>query len=180
MKRVLVVVDFQNDFVDGALGFEQAKNLEHKIVAKIGECRASGHDVVFTFDTHASDYLSTQEGQNLPIAHCIKGTAGWNLFGEVARQILDADKRFEKTTFGSVELAQYLAASGYDSVLFVGVVTNICVIANALLAKTFLPEARILVDASCTASFDASLHQAALDVMQGLQIKVVPDSWSGA
>jgi len=172
-KRVLVVVDFQHDFVDGALGFARAQALEHSIVARIGEYRESGDDVVFTLDTHTPDYLTTQEGQNLPVEHCIKGTQGWSLYGEVANQILDTDRRFEKHTFGSVELGQYLAASGYESVLLVGVATNICVIANAVLAKTFLPEALVVVDASCTASFDDCLHQAALDVMKSLQIAVV-------
>jgi len=179
MKRILVVIDFQNDFVDGTLGFDRAKALEQKIVSKIDECRASGYEVVFTFDTHAADYLSTLEGRHLPTAHCVRGTSGWNLYGEVAGRMLAADLRFEKPTFGSPELAQYLAAGRYDSVLLIGVVSNICVLANAVLAKTYLPEARVTVDASCTASFDARLHEAALDVMQGLHIQVTNRSELG-
>lgn len=172
MKKLLLVVDFQNDFVSGSLGFESANQLENKIVSKILNYRKNGFDVAFTFDTHSENYLITQEGTKLPIEHCISGTAGWQLYGEVSSMIKDEDKRFNKPGFGSPELLIYLQNNKYDEIELVGLVTNICVIANAIIAKTALPEAKIVVDASCTDSFDKTLHEKALDVMEGLQMEV--------
>jgi len=173
MKKILVVTDYQNDFVNGVLGFNKAEIIENVILNKIAEYRDSGHDVAFTFDTHYENYLSTLEGSNLPVEHCIKGTKGWNLYGKVESQCLDADKRFEKTTFGSMELASHLKAENYESVEFVGLVSNICVLTNAILAKTVLPESLIIVDASATASYDENLNDAALDVLESVHVKVV-------
>ncbi|MDD2497941.1 MAG: cysteine hydrolase [Desulfitobacteriaceae bacterium] len=173
MKKILVVVDYQNDFVTGSLGFEKAVELEKAICAKIEQYKENGDEVVFTFDTHFCSYLMTQEGKNLPVPHCYWHTEGWNLYGKVAELCHDRDRRFEKETFGSIELAHYLKENEYDCVELVGVVSNICVITNAVLAKTVLPESEIIVDASCTASFDNSLNEKALDVMDGLQIKVI-------
>lgn len=173
MKKVLVVVDFQNDFVVGSLGFEKAVALEGAIEKKINMYKQNGEDVIFTFDTHGENYMKTQEGKNLPIPHCIRNTEGWNLYGRIASLCDNNTKCFEKVTFGSMELASYLKQKGYDSVELVGLVSNICVISNAVLAKAALPEAEIIVDASCTASNDDSLHEKALDVMSGLQIKII-------
>ena len=173
MKKVLIVVDYQNDFVTGSLGFPKAVLLENRIVEKIHEYRRSGGDIVFTFDTHEDNYLKTQEGQKLPITHCLKNTDGWNLYGKVADARTDSDKCFEKKTFGSLELAEYLAKQHYDLVELVGLVSNICVISNAILAKAALPEAKIVVDAGCTAGADEEMNQKALDVMRGVQIEVV-------
>ena len=173
MKKILVVVDYQKDFVDGSLGFEKAVALESRIEKKIKQYRGSGYEVAFTFDTHGDNYLNTQEGKNLPVPHCIVDTEGWNLYGKVATLYDENTRRFEKPTFGSMELAKYLSGNGYDSVELVGVVSNICVISNAILAKAALPEAEIIVDASCTASNDDSLNEKAFDVMEGMQIKVI-------
>jgi len=173
MKKCLIVVDYQNDFVDGSLGFPGAELLEQSIIKKIRQYRESGGEVLFTFDTHFEDYPQTQEGQNLPVAHCIKDTEGHGLYGRVADEILESDRRFYKVTFGSDELYEYLKTEHYESIELVGLVSNICVIANAILAKTAQPETAVIVDSSCTASFDATLHKAALDVMTGLQIKVI-------
>ncbi|MCI1944430.1 cysteine hydrolase family protein [Clostridium luticellarii] len=173
MKRILVVVDYQKDFVDGSLGFDKAVALEDKIEQKIKEYRGNGCEVVYTFDTHEDNYLYTQEGRNLPVQHCIVNTEGWNLYGKIAKLCDESSRCFEKPTFGSIELAEFLKKNGYDSVELVGVVSNICVISNAVLAKAALPEAEIIVDASCTASNDDSLNEKAFDVMEGMQIKVI-------
>ncbi|KNZ40828.1 cysteine hydrolase family protein [Acetobacterium bakii] len=172
MKSILLVIDYQKDFVDGALGFQQAAVLEAAIARKIGAYRKRGDEVAFTFDTHKEDYLTTREGSNLPIPHCIKGTEGWDLYGKIADLCLETDKRFEKVTFGSMELADYLRMNQYDRIELVGVVSNICVLSNAVLAKAALPEADIVVDASGVASNDDRLNRAALDVMESLHIKI--------
>gem|GEM_PF-85232 len=172
MKKILVVVDYQNDFVNGALGFKKAETIEGVILQKIAEYRDNGHDVAFTFDTHSEDYLSTQEGVNLPVKHCIKGTAGWELYGKVKDNCIETDKRFEKTAFGSLELVRYLEEKKYDSVELIGLVSNICVLSNAVLAKAALPEALVIVDASAVASYDDKLNNAALDVMESIHIRV--------
>lgn len=176
MKRLLVVVDFQNDFVSGSLGFDGAERLDEKICAKINEYRNSADDIAFTFDTHDDSYLNTQEGKLLPVSHCEIDTWGWQLYGNVAKLEQDRDMRFNKPGFGSNGLYMYLRQNHYDTIEFVGLVTNICVIANAVLAKTALPEARIIVDAACVDSYDKALHKEALHVMEGLQISVTGQS----
>lgn len=173
MKEILLVIDFQNDFVDGALGFPQAVLLEEAIAEKIKKYRKKGDKIVFTFDTHTADYLNTQEGRNLPVVHCIKGTEGWNLYGKIAELCTEKDTIFEKTAFGSMALANYLADNKYDRIELVGVVSNICLLSDAVLAKAALPEAEIVVDAACVASNDERLNEAALDVMESLQIKII-------
>ena len=172
MQRCLVVVDYQNDFVSGALGFPDAKLLDSLIVEKIKKYRAKGDIIVFTFDTHDSDYLKTHEGKNLAVPHCVKGTIGHNLYGDTAKQIQDGDKCFYKNTFGSDELYEYLKTTTFERIEIVGLISNICVISNAVLARTAQPETPIVVDADCTASHDPNLHQAALDVMISLQIRI--------
>lgn len=173
MKKLLLVVDYQNDFVCGSLGFDGAAELESLIAEKIEEYRKSGGDVAFTFDTHGEDYLNTNEGKSLPVIHCVKNTYGWNLYGKIKNLKLQCDKCFFKSSFGSAELFDYLRANHYDSVELVGVVTNICVISNAVIAKTALPESEIIVDSACTASNDKELFEYALRVMQSMQIKII-------
>lgn len=166
MKRALIVVDYQHDFVDGSLGFEAAKLLEQPICDKIAQTRAQGGDVLFTLDTHGPEYLETREGSDLPVPHCLKGTPGWKLYGKVGDHLAESDRVFEKGAFGSLELAACLREGGYDAVELVGLVSNICVLSNALLAKAALPEAVVTVDASCTACADPDVNQKALDVMR--------------
>ncbi len=173
MKKCLIVVDYQNDFVSGALGFPEAAALEEAIAEKIRQYRKHGDEVMFTFDTHEADYLDTQEGHNLPVAHCLRGTPGHALYGQVAALIQETDRRFRKVTFGSDELYEYLKATPFASIELAGVVSNICVISNAVLAKTAQPETPILVDARCTASNDTGLHEATLRVMAGLQVRII-------
>ena len=172
MKRLLIVVDYQVDFVNGALGFPEAVLLEGKIAEKIRAYRAASNDVAFTFDTHGANYLATQEGKQLPVPHCVHESAGWELFGEIKELALPKDRRFLKPCFGSAELFDFLRGSEYDTIELVGVVTNICVISNAVLAKTALPEAEIIVDAFCCAGNNTTLHEKALDVMESFQISV--------
>lgn len=182
MKRLLIVVDYQNDFVDGALGFSGAEKLADPIARKIEEYRGRADEIAFTFDTHDRDYLDTQEGRNLPVEHCREGSVGHELYGCVASLIEPVDTVFEKPSFGSADLFEWLrvaqkAAAGsgmppFESIELVGLVSNICVISNAVLAKAACPEVPIIVDAACTASFDPALHEEALDVMEGLQIQV--------
>lgn len=173
MKKLLIVVDFQNDFVDGTLGFDKAKSLEPKIMEKLRQYKLSGHDVIFTMDTHDEDYSETQEGKNLPIKHCIKGTNGWWLYGAVDDFWGQNDLAFPKNTFGSLDLANHLKGCDYDSVELVGLTSNICVLSNAVLVQSALPGAKVIVDASCVAGPDDVLNKKALDIMQGLFIEVI-------
>lgn len=173
MKKLLIVVDYQKDFVDGALGFEKAVSIEGKIAEKIKKYKQNKDEIIFTFDTHEKNYLHTQEGKLLPVEHCIRGTEGWELYGSIKDLCDDTTKKIEKVTFGSLELAEYVKDKKYDQIELVGVVSNICVISNAVLVKAALPEAEIIVDAQCTASNDDSLNDKVLDVMGSLQIKVI-------
>lgn len=183
MKRLLIVVDYQNDFVDGALGFEGAELLDERIARKIDEYREAGDDIVFTLDTHRKNYLETQEGKKLPIPHCIEGTPGHNLYGQVATRQEDRDSVLLKPTFGSSALferlrnrqgvADELGTTPFESIELVGLVSNMCVLANAVIARTACPDVPIIVDASCTAAPDPALNEKALDIMEGLQIEVV-------
>ncbi|NLC65150.1 MAG: cysteine hydrolase [Erysipelothrix sp.] len=170
MKKLLIVVDFQNDFVDGALGFEDALNVVEPIYDKIRAYKKAGNDIIFTRDTHENNYLETQEGKNLPIPHCIRNTKGWEIYGEANQY---ADIVFDKPTFGSLEMGTYLADKDYDYVELCGLVSNICIISTAVIVKAALPEAKIVVDERLTDSYDKKLHAEALNVMEGFQIKII-------
>lgn len=171
MERLLIVVDYQNDFVDGSLGFSGAEKLDSRIADKIREYQLSGSPVVYTKDTHEENYLETKEGRNLPVRHCVRGTKGHELYGEAGRLLRDM-RGFEKRTFGSENLFRFLQKRPFDSIELVGLVSNICVISNAILAQVACPEAIISVDAACTASFDPDLNAKTLDILEGLQIVV--------
>ena len=173
MKKLLVVVDYQRDFVDGSLGFPEAQLLEGPICEKIGTCLAQGAEVAFTFDTHKDNYLETQEGRLLPVPHCIQGTAGWELYGRVAGYCTPKTPCFHKPAFGSMSLAYYAKTQQYEEIELCGLVSNICVLSNAVLVKAALPECRVVVDARCTACADPQMQQKVLDVMEGLQIQVI-------
>lgn len=168
-KDLLVVVDMQKDFVTGALGTAEAQ-------AILPEVSALAHGwqgpVVFTRDTHGPDYMNTQEGRNLPVPHCIKGSEGWQIVEELQDLAAEAPV-FDKPTFGSTALAHYLATEKPDSITFCGVCTGICVISNALLAKAVLPETPVRVAASCCACVTPQSHQTALDAMKLCQIEMV-------
>ncbi len=174
MKKILLVVDYQVDFVSGALGFAGAELLDRPIAEKIKEYGKG--NVFYTLDTHFDNYLDTKEGKNLPVPHCIKGTAGWEVYGETKQALFDADAVcIEKRSFG-IDLTDETLSKlprAVDSVEIVGLVSNICVISNAVILNTLYSDAEITVDAALTASFDDMLNKEALDVMSGLQINVI-------
>jgi len=172
MKQCLIVVDFQNDFIDGALGFDGAIDIKDAIVTKIQDYKDRGQDVLFTIDTHKEDYMETEEGHNLPVIHCVEGTHGHQIQADVKRLMEPFDKQFIKYAFPSLELGTYLRDKDYDEIELCGLVSNICVISNAVIAKSALPNAHIKVDAKATASFDKDMHEKSLDVMSGLHIEV--------
>ena len=172
MKQILIIVDMQNDFIDGALGTKEAVAIIPKVEDKI---RNFDGEVFFTRDTPETWYLETQEGKNLPVPHCIRGTEGWQI-----RKELDALRKTEpidKETFGSTDLAADLLALHEDeeigSITLVGLCTDICVISNALLLKATLPEVPIYVDAACCAGVTPESHENALKAMEACQIKVM-------
>ena len=172
MKQILIIVDMQNDFIDGALGTKEAVAIVPKVEDKI---RKFDGEVFFTRDTHETWYLETQEGKNLPVPHCIRGTEGWQI-----RKELDALRKtdpIDKETFGSTDLAADLLALHEDeeigSITLVGLCTDICVISNALLLKATLPEVPIYVDAACCAGVTPESHENALKAMEACQIKVM-------
>ena len=161
--------------MDGALGFPGAEKLDGKIAEKI---RAYGKGrVLFTRDTHFDNYLSTREGKNLPIVHCIKDTPGWQVYGETARALAEVEAPgIDKLVFGMDVTDPATAAvlpERADEIELVGLVSNICVVSNAVVLQSKYPEATIIVDAGCTASFDNDLHEKVLDVLAGFQVKVI-------
>lgn len=170
MKRLLVVVDMQNDFVDGSLGSPEAQAIVPAVVKRVREYRERGDEVVFTLDTHGEDYSETMEGRKLPVSHCIKGTKGWELCEALAKE---PGRRFEKHTFGSLELANYAAEGGYASVELLGLCTDICVISNAMLVKAAAPGIPVQVDASCCAGVTCESHTNALNAMKMCQIDIL-------
>lgn len=169
--KVLVVVDMQRDFIDGALGTPEAVKIVTNVVNKIENFSGV---VLATRDTHGEDYLQTQEGKNLPVVHCVEGTKGWELHPEVAKLI--ATTPFDKPSFGSEELAEYLknlnARSRVEEVELIGLCTDICVISNAMLIKAALPEAKVKVDSGCCAGVTPESHETALKAMKMCQIEV--------
>jgi nicotinamidase-related amidase len=175
MKKCLIVVDYQNDFIDGALGFPGGLTIKDNIIEKIKTYRNDGADVIFTKDTHDEAYMATEEGQHLPVVHCVKGTKGHEIQADVKALMKQEDKVFEKHTFPSIDLGVYLKDKDYNLVELCGLVSNICVISNAVIAKSALPNAHIIVDALATGSADLDLHKKALDIMKGLHIEVTND-----
>lgn len=175
MEKYLFVIDYQKDFVDGTLGFPGAERLDGPIAEKI---RAYGPGrVFFTRDTHFSDYLTTREGKNIPVEHCIKGSAGWQVYGETARALeAVAASAIDKLSFG-MDISDPAVAAVLpmqaDEIELVGLVSNICVVSNAVVLQSKYPQATIVVDAACTDSFDKDLHEKVLDVLAGFQVKVI-------
>ena len=168
--KLLIVIDMQNDFIDGALGTKEAVAIVPAVAQKISDARKAGDMVVFTRDTHHENYLATQEGKNLPVVHCIKDTAGW----QISDALDVADSRvFDKPSFGSVELSDFAATlDGLTEIELVGLCTGICVISNAFILKAKLPEVKISVDAKCCACVTPESHKTALDAMKLCQINV--------
>ena len=173
MKKILVVVDMQNDFVDGALGSKEAVAILGSVVDKINNFDG---DLIATYDTHEEDYMQTREGKFLPVPHCIKGTDGWELNFAVENALSDKNcKRIEKETFGSVELVEYIR-NNYDvnniEMEFIGLCTDICVVSNVILIKANFPEMNVYVDARCCAGVTHKKHMAALETMKSCQVEI--------
>ena len=171
MQNILIVVDMQNDFIDGALGTAEAVQIVDKVKDKI---QSFDGKVIFTRDTHYRDYLTTQEGQHLPVEHCIKDTEGWQIRPELA--LLRKPQVIDKPTFGSLELGELLKAENecesIESVTLVGLCTDICVISNAMIIKAALPETAVKVDAACCAGVSPESHNTALQAMKMCQIQI--------
>ncbi|WP_102341741.1 cysteine hydrolase family protein [Galactobacillus timonensis] len=172
MRKILVVVDMQRDFIDGSLGTKEAQSIVEAVKEKIRTYEPE--NVVATRDTHPENYLKTYEGRHLPVEHCIEGTDGWQLYPGID-ELLSGCVIFDKPTFGSVKLAEYLkklnAASPIE-VEIVGLCTDICVISNALLIKAYLPEVNISLDPKCCAGVTPESHEAALTTMRSCQIQI--------
>lgn len=171
MKKLLVVVDYQNDFVDGSLGFEGAKDIEPYIVSLIEEYKKNNWDVIYTMDSHQEDYLNTEEGKHIPVVHCLRGTEGQKLHGKL-NFLAGGSLIFEKRAFPSSQLCFYLRGCDYTEVTLVGIVSNICVLSNAIMVKAALPKAHIIIDAKGCASNNLDLQAKGYDVARGLLIEV--------
>ena len=178
MKKLLVVVDYQKDFVDGALGFPKASTLENGICEKISKYLEEGEKVLFTYDTHYDNYLETREGKNLPVLHCVDGSEGHQLFGKVKEFVsFENTLHYKKQGFAlspedMINIRKEVG-DNIDTIEFVGVVTNMCVISNVVAFQGEYINSNLVVDASLCASFDDSLHDKALDVIEALQVKVI-------
>ncbi len=175
MKRFLFVIDYQNDFVDGALGYPGAETLDEGIARKIREYGAG--QVYFTRDTHQDDYLDTREGKLLPVTHCIEGSTGWQLYGETARACAEVGAvGINKCSFGmdlSDPAVTAVLPEEADEIELVGLVSHICVVSNAVVLQARYPQARIIVDAALTGSVDPAMNEKVLDVMESFQVKVI-------
>lgn len=174
MKKILIVVDIQKDFVDGALGTKEAVAIVPKAVEKI---KGFDGEIFVTFDTHFENYMDTCEGKKLPVPHCIKGTAGWQLNDDISSALSCKEyTRVEKLTFGSEELPKLIKSAVKDeafSIELIGLCTDICVVSNALILKASFPEAEITVDAACCAGVTPESHNAALLTMKMCQINII-------
>ena len=172
MRKILIVIDMQNDFIDGALGTDEAVNIVEAVKEKIRSSPPA--DIIATMDTHFENYMETQEGKNLPVPHCIKGTDGWEIRPDI-KELLTEAVIYEKPTFGSEKLAGDLKALSEKEEIeleLVGLCTDICVVSNALLLKAAMPEVKISVDASCCAGVTPEKHLAALETMRSCQVGV--------
>ena len=165
MKKTLIVVDMQNDFINGALGTKEAESIVSNVKKKIEEYQANGDEIIFTRDTHQTDYMNTNEGKYLPVEHCIEGTNGWQIADglEVPDTII-----INKPTFGYLDWSKYQ----FEEIELIGLCTDICVVSNALILKAMFPEIKISVDASCCAGVTPDSHHAALTTMKMCQIEV--------
>ena len=180
MKKLLIVVDMQNDFVTGALGTKEAVAIVPAVVEKIEDAIENNEFLIFTRDTHHENYMSTQEGKNLPVPHCFEGTDGWQIVEEL-RPYAEKCLCINKPTFGSLDLMTFLVAKDMElrskgrrlSIKYVGVCTGICVISNAMLTKAFLPEAKVTVVGDCCACVTPESHANALEAMKMCQIEVI-------
>lgn len=173
MKEVLIVVDMQNDFVDGSLGTKEAVKIVDYVSRRIKDFKG---EVLYTRDTHFEDYMETREGKNLPVKHCTYGTYGWGINKEIKKALPRKAKVFDKNTFGSTDLATYLVEENkkerIDKIIMVGLCTDICVISNALLVKAYLPEVELVVDSKGCAGATPESHDKALETMKMCHVAI--------
>lgn len=169
MQKTLIVIDMQNDFIDGSLGTKEAQAIVPNVKKKIAEYHEKDNKIIFTRDTHFADYLKTNEGQHLPVEHCIKGTHGWQITNKFELDDYINFDVIDKKTFGYDGWANY----DFEQVELVGLCTDICVVSNALILKALFPEIEITVDASCCAGVTPESHKAALTTMKMCQINVI-------
>jgi len=172
MKKILIVVDMQNDFITGSLGSQQAEAILPAVKEKIEKYKKNGDAVMFTRDTHGGEYLDTQEGKCLPVVHCVKGTGGHMIADALNTE---GSSIIDKPTFGSLELAEKAAKGNYDEIELCGLCTDICVVSNAMILKARLPETMVTVDAACCAGTTEENHKAALLTMKSCQVNIVND-----
>lgn len=188
--KMLVVIDYQKDFVNGTLGFDGAENLDMRIARKIYEYEKMGGIIVRTMDTHFNSYLNTREGKNLPVVHCVYKTPGWEMYGETKKAWDEVSKKMAtyslaKNSFGvcpglMLNLIDFLKMSNInhsdiESIEFVGLVSNICVVSNVVVFQSAFSEATMLVNPNLTDSFDKELHEATMKVLTGLQVKIIEE-----
>lgn len=171
MDKLLIVVDFQKDFVNGSLGFKGAEELDEKICTLIKRCESEGYEIVYTLDTHGDDYLDTEEGKYLPVVHCVPGTDGYELFGNT-KELLKEKTCFAKPTFPSLELANWLSGKNYGEIIVVGLDLSICVLSNAVMAKSACPNAHIIVDTNCSSGGDESANEIAIAALKRIQVEI--------
>lgn len=170
MAKVLIVVDMQNDFIDGSLGTSEAQDIVNNVVREIEDKKNEDYLIVATQDTHHNNYLETFEGKNLPVEHCIKNTKGWEIPQNIKNKV---DIIIEKPTFGSKKLVDYLKKINPEEIELLGLCTDICVISNALLLREAFPNKVINVKENCCAGVTPELHKSALDVMKSCQINIL-------
>ncbi len=164
--KTLIVIDMQNDFIDGSLGTREATMILENVGEKIAEYRKNGHRIIFTRDTHEENYLDTPDGKKLPVKHCIKGTDGWQIADGLASK---GDLIIDKPSFGYTGWGKM----NFTEVELVGLCTDICVVSNALILKALFPDAEIKVDSSCCAGVTPDTHKAALETMKMCQIEIL-------
>jgi len=166
MKKTLIVVDMQKDFIDGALGTKEAVAIVENVKNKIAQYKAAGDEIIFTRDTHQENYMETNEGRNLPVVHCIEGTEGWEIPADLQ---VEGAVYINKPSFGYMNWKDY----NLEEVELVGLCTDICVVSNALIIKATYPEINVSVDAKCCAGVTPETHNAALATMKCCQVKVI-------
>ncbi len=170
MKKLLLVIDMQNDFVTGSLGSKEAEKIVYNVKEKIEQYKSNNYNIIFTRDTHFENYLDTQEGKNLPVVHCVKGTNGHEIINELDTTGFEV---IDKPSFGSIELSEKIAQGNYEEVELCGLCTDICVVSNAIILKAKLPETLISVNSKCCAGVTVESHNSALTTMKMCQVNVI-------
>ncbi len=170
MTKLLVVVDYQNDFIDGSLGFKRAVEIKDNIISLLKNHQG---DIVFTFDTHDKNYFSTKEGKNIPVLHCVKDTFGWFMPKEFDLYLKRSKRIFYKNSFGSLEFANFLKDNFYDCIEFCGLVSHICVFSNIILAQNASCNSEIILHKNASASFDEKLEQSSFDILKAYGVNIV-------